>query len=580
MGHDCRSESKRLRILLVEDNPGDAELVLISLEEFPGDVEEVRHVDRLGYALEALEQAPADIVLLDLSLPDASGLEGLERLRSRRADLPIVVLTGASGDQGARALCEGAQDYLVKGEVDGPVLLRALRYAIERLRIERRDRLLVHERAAREGAERAERRAHLLAAVSKTFGSTLDPGRAIERATRILVPAFADGLVVERVVEDDEEPVWIVAHSDRAEGGVWAVVLRHLRRDRAPHGLAPLVASGETRLLPGPTPAELAGALGGGTAPGLPDRRLSPFLLAPIAAHGRRHGAIAFLAADPERRFGAAADRTLAEEIGTRAGAALENARLYHEARAAIAARDEFLSVASHELRTPITALQLRLQSMRRRGGFEGDERLAKTLEIADRQVRRLDRLVTSLLDVSRITTGRIRLEPEAVDLGQLASGTVERLAEEAVAAGTPVTFRVEGDTTGRLDRLSIERVLSNLLSNAFKYGAGRPVALSIDGDDESLRLVVEDRGIGIAPEDQDRVFARFERAVSSRHFGGLGLGLYITRKLVEAHGGTIELESHPGAGSRFTVRLPRRADVGAGPAPGAAESESAPAGL
>lgn len=557
MEDECRPETSPLRVLLVEDNPGDADLVILSLSEFSGDIGEVRRAERLADARTALAGSRSDVVLLDLSLPDASGLEALEILRTEHPDLPIVVLTGALGDLGARALCEGAQDYLIKGQVDGPLLLRALRYSIERLRIERRDRLLVRERAAREGAEQAERRAALLASLSKTFGSSLDFGAALEQATPLLLPGFADGVVVERAGLTGD-PTWTVAHADPAEGELWTTVARGLADGGGRRGLAALLRDRSFLQIEGRRPVELAELLGAPIPVGLPDVLLASALVVPLAGLGRRHGAIAFLAHEPERRFGLEANRMLAEEIGLRAGAALENARLYQEAKRAVAARDEFLSIASHELRTPLTALQLRLQTVRRRECHGADEATSRALAIADRQVRRLDRLISSLLDVSRITTGRIELEPENLDLARVAEATVERLAEEAAAHGTPVRFQAEGDTSGRFDRLAIERVLTNLLANAFKYGAGQPVELSVGSRDDELWMCVADRGIGIQPEDQARVFSRFERAVSSRHFGGLGLGLFITRKLIEAHGGSIELASRPGAGSRFTARIPR----------------------
>jgi signal transduction histidine kinase len=180
------------------------------------------------------------------------------------------------------------------------------------------------------------------------------------------------------------------------------------------------------------------------------------------------------------------------------------------------------------------------------------------------RQVHRLTALVDSLLDVSRISLGRLALEPADVDLGQAVRDAVDRMEEVFAQAGCAVRVDVPGPLAGRWDALRLDQVLVNLLTNAAKYGAGHPVVVeaTVEGA-ETVRLSVRDEGIGIAAEDLPRLFGRFERAVSERHYGGLGLGLYISRQIVDAMGGRIEVESRPGAGSIFTVRLPRGLDAG-----------------
>ncbi|AKF84073.1 histidine kinase [Myxococcus fulvus 124B02] len=247
--------------------------------------------------------------------------------------------------------------------------------------------------------------------------------------------------------------------------------------------------------------------------------------------------------------------RALAEQ------ASAEHRRLAHEAQAAVRVRDEFLSVAAHELRTPITSLKLQLQllfrQLRQPGPLDA-ERLERGVETCERQTTRLTKLVDSLLDVARLSSGRMELQLEDVELGELVREVARRFEMEAQAAGVRLEVDAPEPMTGRWDRLRLEQVLTNLMSNALKYGHGAPVDVRVLGDVELARVEVRDRGIGIAPEDAARVFDRFERAVSSRHYGGLGLGLFITRQLVEAHGGRIFLESRPGEGSTFIVHLPR----------------------
>jgi PAS domain S-box-containing protein len=228
----------------------------------------------------------------------------------------------------------------------------------------------------------------------------------------------------------------------------------------------------------------------------------------------------------------------------------------------AIRLRDDFLAIASHELRTPLTALQLQLQGMRHllsKQGGNDDDRFARKLEGAARQTVRLGRLIDELLDVSRISLGRLSLQPERVDLAEIAREVVEAHAAEARASGC--TLRLDGapSAMGEWDRLRMEQVIGNLIANAVKYGPGQRIEVRIEVCSESARVLVRDHGIGVRPEDARRIFGRFERAVSSTHYGGLGLGLYISEQIVDAHGGTIDVRSEPGQGSVFTVTLPRR---------------------
>jgi signal transduction histidine kinase len=227
----------------------------------------------------------------------------------------------------------------------------------------------------------------------------------------------------------------------------------------------------------------------------------------------------------------------------------------------AISARDEFLSIASHELKTPLTALGLRLQAMGRVIAADPDSALARRygrdVDGMRRQVTRLAELVDGLLDVSRISTGRLKLAVEPVDLAALVQELAARFEAEAERVGCALDVAVTGPCVGSWDRMRLEQVASNLLSNALKYGAGHPVHLHVEGVDGHARLRVRDEGIGISVDAHRRIFHKFERAVSERHYGGLGLGLYVARTLVEAMGGTIRVESEPGLGATFTVELP-----------------------
>jgi signal transduction histidine kinase len=247
-------------------------------------------------------------------------------------------------------------------------------------------------------------------------------------------------------------------------------------------------------------------------------------------------------------------------ELIARVGADFSERRRTEEA---LQARDDFLSMASHELKTPLTNLQLNVEGLRRllrtqQSGGPPSDRLLARIDGMDGSTQRLTRLVERLLDVSRIRAGRLELEPEQLDLARLAGTVVEQQREAAARAGCPITIQAPGPVFGNWDRMRMEQVLDNLVGNAVKYGGSHPIEVSVEGQGEDALVTVRDHGIGIEAGDQERIFDRFERAVSRKHFSGLGVGLWICRQIVTAHKGTIQLESAPGQGSTFLVRLPR----------------------
>jgi signal transduction histidine kinase len=229
--------------------------------------------------------------------------------------------------------------------------------------------------------------------------------------------------------------------------------------------------------------------------------------------------------------------------------------------RQAAEARDEFFSVATHELKDPLFSIQLSIQLLRHSAERQGPvpAHVLQHLEVSERQVGRLGRLIDNLLDVARIANGRHDLDPETLDLSELAGEVVGRFQGQANSAGTPLTLDAREPVVGRFDRLKVEQIVGNLLSNAIKYGGGQPVVVRVRGEGDRAVVEVEDAGLGIAPEDQARIFARFERASGGHKKASLGLGLYIVRSLAEAHGGTVGLRSERGRGATFTVALPRQ---------------------
>jgi signal transduction histidine kinase len=231
------------------------------------------------------------------------------------------------------------------------------------------------------------------------------------------------------------------------------------------------------------------------------------------------------------------------------------------ELREAVRIRDEFLQIASHELNTPLTPLSLKLSSLLRLAavGQLVPQEVSRHLEVAQRQVKRLAELVKDLLDVTRLSRGQLQLDPSEVSLAETVRVVVEQFSAEVQRSGSRLEVVVTRDAIGYWDRARIEQVVENLLGNALKYGDGKPVTVEVTADEARARIAVRDQGVGIEPETLPRIFHKFERAASARHFGGLGLGLFIVRQIVDSHEGTIHVSSAPVQGATFVVELPLR---------------------
>ena len=425
-------------------------------------------------------------------------------------------------------------------------------------------RLYEAEVLARGRLEEAERRSKLLEEASTLLGSSLDYDATLKRLAQLVITHLADWCSI-TLVESEQGAVRrvTVAHRDPAKVRVADELERRYPSDpNATRGIPNVLRTGKGELYPRISTEGLAAmAQGPEHLNMLTELGMQSAMIVPLLVRGRTLGAITFVSAESGRRYGPS-ELGLAQELADRAAHAVDNAILYQEAREAIRLRDDFLSVASHELKTPLTPLQLQIQSLQRAtkpGALDQvSAKVSSKLALIGRQVGRLEKLVNSLFDVTKLSRSALLVELEEIDLTVLVQEVSARFKDQCAQSNSELSVQVgSAPIVGRWDRLRLEQVVSNLLTNALKFGPGKPIEVTLEQRDGVALLRVADQGIGIAAEDQERVFGRFERGVSERNYGGLGLGLWIVRQILERFGGSITVESVLRRGARFTVKLP-----------------------
>ncbi|HEY4884717.1 MAG TPA: ATP-binding protein [Myxococcales bacterium] len=524
-------------------------------------------VDTVGtgpQAIEQVERREPDLVLMDIQL--RGGMDGIEAAeRIRHLDVPVVYLTAFSDDATLRRARETEPFGYVLKPFDDRELQIVIELGIHRHRAQKEHDQLLREQAARAAVEKEHRWSRFLAHASEQLSKSLDVQVTLDTIARLAIPDLADWAAL-HVHEGQGFKLASLYHAHRKEGAVRELLHRYPLAPDLPHAYPHVMRTGQAELIP-----EFSEELLANIASDAENLRLLRMLMlksqicVPLIIRGESRAALTLAFAESDRRYGPE-DLTHAMELAARCAMAMENAHLFHQVQQAVGLRDEFLSVASHELRTPLSTIQLILQGLQRTAHNLNSNELTPRIERVLRQVSRLAELVTKLLDVTRIGAGQLQLDLEEFDLVSLIREIVERFAEPALSAGSLLRIHSPQLLIVRADRSRLDQVVTNLLSNALKFGAGKPVDVTLQGDASRFQLTIRDHGIGIASEYLSRIFNRFERAVSTRHYGGLGLGLYITRRIVEAHHGTIQVDSAPGAGAGFSISLP----IAAGPGPAA----------
>jgi PAS domain S-box-containing protein len=414
--------------------------------------------------------------------------------------------------------------------------------------------------------KRAEIKERFLSEASHVLGSSLDYETTLNRIAKLAVPMLADWCRIDLVTDDSSPHVVTVVHSDPAKQELAQELRRRYILDSdAGYSYPHVIRTGQPELI-----AEIPDALLQAVAKDaeqlsmLRGLGLRSSISVPLIAHQRTLGALTFVMAESGRRY-SADDLALVEELAHRAALAVDNARLYHEAQQAIRMRDQFLSIASHELKTPLTSLVGHAQLLQRRfqRGKEWTEQDERSVHTIVNQTARLQRMITTLLDISRIQTGQLSIECSAFDLRHLAARVAEDL-QPSLKQHTLILKTDDDPLTIHGDELRLEQVFQNLLYNAIKYSpAGGQILLQLHQRDNHVVISVQDEGIGIPSEALPQLFQRFYRAPNAQEqdIQGFGIGLYVVNEIVSLHGGTIAVESMEGQGSTFTIRLPLASD-------------------
>jgi len=537
-------DSDKTNILIVDDLPEKVLVYRTILEDLGQNLVFARSGDE---ALREVLRQEFAVILLDVNMPGMNGFEtaALIRRRKKSALTPIIFIT-AFGDEvhQAEGYAQGAVDYILAPVV--PEILRAkVRVFVDLYRMSQQIRrqaeervALAEERTKRAAAEEANYRLAFLAGAAGVLGQSLDVLVTARDVARVAVPFLADAAAV--VLVDPPGGTGGVTLSEVHEAG--ARVQDQARRESLPGSLATAVDQ-----------ALAEGAVSQSSED-------SPLVLAvALRARGRTLAALALSRQESGREFGPV-DRATAEALASRAAIALDNARLYREIQQADRQKNEFLSMLAHELRNPLAPIRNAVEVMKLRAPGPSEVEWAR--DVIDRQIRQLARLVDDLLDVSRITRGKIELRIEPLELAPVVAQAVEASRPFVEAKNHQLRVAVASDPLRvNGDPARLAQVLTNLLINAAKYTEeGGQISLTAYREGTEVVMTVRDTGVGIPPEMLSAVFDLFIQVEQSidRSQGGLGVGLTLVKRLVEMHGGRVNAASAgAGQGSEFIVRLP-----------------------
>lgn len=422
--------------------------------------------------------------------------------------------------------------------------------------------ILIHTDVTEKEIQRS--RESLLDKLSSILITTLDYDQVIAKISDACLPDLADGCIIDLVKEDTIQRI-ITKHRDpQTQTLLEELQKSYPPRMNSPQPAARVIRSGQPEIMRTVDHSilkahtfdlkhvELIEKIG-----------LRSNIAVPLIIRGQTIGSLGLFITTDRPIFNEE-DLDTAIEVARRASLAIENAELYLKAQKAILQRDEFISIASHELKTPITSMKLQLQLADRMMAKNEDGKveasyLKKVTNIANKQLNRITVLVEDMLDITRISSGKLPINLQETNVSKLVTEILSRLCDELGHLSTLLTSDIQNEVIALCDGFRIEQVLTNLLTNAIRYGEKKPIRVELSQDEFQVCIKVIDQGSGIAQVDQERIFERFERAVSASNISGMGLGLFISRQIMEQHQGTLTLESALGKGSTFLAKFPKR---------------------
>lgn len=411
----------------------------------------------------------------------------------------------------------------------------------------------------------------LLAQARKFLANSLEYEKVLKNIPELIVSHFADWSYITLSGKDGELRALTAATTPECRE--FLKIIENFKTDLAsPHGLPRALREGRSILYSHLTDEDFNTEGEAWPKLGTKDTEfvgvirklgLKSYMAIPMIVRGEALGGL-IVASSKEGRHYTQSDLALMDEIGRSCAMAIDNTMLYRDAQQSIQNREDFISVASHELRTPLTSLQMRvdlLAHMMDKSEFS-DELEAKVKPIVSEirpDIRKFSQLIETLLDISKLRNNKLHLNLLQMNMSKVVQEEVNRLKHEFDFQQSPLKVYIQEDLFGMCDQVRLQQVVSNLLANALKFGNKKPVEFEMVGNKEHITITVKDNGMGVPSEDKLRIFKPFERAVSDKNFGGLGLGLYISQQIIEGHGGSILVESTLGQGSSFIVELPRR---------------------
>ncbi len=408
--------------------------------------------------------------------------------------------------------------------------------------------------------KQAEERQRILNEASEKLVTSLDHQITLQEIARLLVPAMADYCRIAILDNQGQIKESAVNHIEPEKIALVRELYEQYKdRVSSTYGLDKLLETGQSELISEVTQEVMAPSVRDNPAmlPIIEALGLTSYMGTPLIARERVIGAITFSSVQPERRY-TQDDLDFAQELARRIALTLDNARLYQEAQKAIQVRDDFISIASHELRTPVTSLKLYVQVLQKQLARLGEENVVQSLTKMDAQLNKLTLLIKDLLNVSRIELGRLDFQQELFDLNELVKETVEQIRPTTGKHGIRVEGQVAQPAWGDKDRIG--QVLTNLLTNAIKYSPQTDrIIVRLTSTQDAAMVSVQDFGIGIEQEHISAIFDRFYRVndPDEKTYPGLGIGLYISYEIIKRHGGTLSVESKKGHGSVFSFTLP-----------------------